>query len=145
MINGVNSVPLYPIFFNNQVPVPDKAPFEDTEEKESLADITDNFGPKEPKEVTTSLIDSNENKQKELEKIKKETPREVVEEKEKKEKKDPIPSLMEIIESRLEEEKEEKPMAYSVKTIRKAMEIPQQSVEILLRKLGLYKKIDLLI
>lgn len=141
MINGVNKVPLYPIFFENQVPVRPNAPFEDKKEKETPPNKLEGSDSKEAEKVPQDLLKSDKSDQEELEKAKEATPQEVVEEKKKKEeeeKKVPIPSLMEIIKDKIEAEKESKPMAYSVKALRKAIEIPQQSVDILLRKLGLY-------
>lgn len=144
MINGVNSLPLYPIFFDNQVSIPKTFP-EDIEEKESPPDTLSDFGPKKAEEVTKSLIDAvkaiKEEEKEETEKTKEET---VAEEKVEKEEKEPMPTVMEIIEDKLKAEKGREPMAYSVGALKKAMEIPQESIEILLRKLGLYKKVDLL-
>lgn len=139
MINEVK-IPLYPIFFENQVPEAPKTPFED--KKEISPNNLEDSASKEAEKAPKYLFKSDKSNQREPDKAKEVTSQEVTEEekekKEKEEKKTPIPSLMEILKERTEAEKERKPMAYSIKVIRKALEIPQQSVEILLKKLGLY-------
>ncbi|MBU0600675.1 hypothetical protein KKB84_08800 [bacterium] len=143
MINGVNNKVLFPIFFEGQVPLPGYRPFEKSKEEDSTKfDKSEEIAKKEEEKVIKDLLDLSKNKEESKQVIT--ISQESEEEKKEEEKKQPIPSVYEIIHKRLEEEKEDLPMAYGIKAIKEALNVPAETVEILLRKLGLLSEIDIL-